>query len=179
MIWLVRHAQPLVDAGVCYGALDIAADPNATEVAARALANVLPQGAILVTSPLQRCELLAQNLRGLRPDLLYKSDERLCEMNFGLWEGQRWDSIPRQVLSAWTDDFWQHRFGGKDSVAEVMARVAGAWDEAMQTGQPQVWITHAGVIRAATLHAKGVRRVDDARQWPAEAPGFGQWVCRA
>ncbi len=176
MIWLVRHAQPAVEAGVCYGALDLAVDQAATLAAALALAEVLPRNAKLVTSPLQRCELLAHTLQGLRPDFSYGTDARLREMNFGQWEGQRWESIPQQALSAWTDDFWQYRFGGAESVAEVMARVATAWDEAAQTGQPQVWVTHAGVIRAASLIAKGVRCINQASMWPTQAPGYGQWL---
>lgn len=162
---------------MCYGALDIAADPAATQIAAQALANVLPRNVMLHTSPLQRCELLAQKIPGLRPDVSYKPDTRLREMNFGQWEGQRWDTIPKQALTAWTDDFWQHRFGGAESVAEVMARVASAWDEAASTGQPQVWVTHAGVIRAAMLIAQGVRTLSDTSLWPAQAPGYGRWVC--
>jgi alpha-ribazole phosphatase len=39
----------------------------------------------------------------------------------------------------------------------------------------QVWITHAGVIRAARLIASGKRRVAQASEWPVDAPGFGQW----
>ena len=34
---LVRHAQPLVASGLCYGALDVAADLAATQLAAQAL----------------------------------------------------------------------------------------------------------------------------------------------
>lgn len=178
MIWLVRHAQPLVDAGVCYGALDLAADPEATQAAARALAASLPQGVLLISSPLQRCERLTQVLCGLRPDLSYKMDDRLREMNFGQWEGVPWAEIPATALTAWTThDFWQHRFGGAESVAEVMARVASLWDEVAQTDEPRVWITHAGVIRAATLIAQGVRTLSDASLWPAQAPAYGEWVC--
>jgi alpha-ribazole phosphatase len=176
VIWLVRHAQPLVEAGVCYGALDLAADVSGTQGAAMALAAALPQGALVKTSPLQRCERLAQVLYGLRPDLLYKVDERLREMNFGQWEGVRWADIPSEAITAWSDNFWAHRFGGAESVADVMARVAGVWDEAAQTDQAQVWITHAGVIRAANLLARGVRKINDASLWPVNAPGYGEWV---
>lgn len=172
----MRHAQPLVEAGVCYGATDLMADPQATQIAAQALAEALPHGLMLITSPLQRCELLAQVLCGLRPDLSYKADARLREMDFGQWEGVCWDAIPMSALSAWTNDFWQHRFGGAEAVADVMARVASLWDEAAQTGRDQVWITHAGVIRAVSLIAKGVRVITDAKQWPADAPDFGQRV---
>jgi alpha-ribazole phosphatase len=179
-MWLVRHARPLIEPGICYGALDVAADPDATHAAARALAKTLPQHAIVVTSPLQRCELLALTLYGLRPDLSYKTDARLAEMNFGEFEGQRWDSISAQAYANWMADFWQHRFGGAENVAEFMARVALAWDEARTPaagGKVQVWITHAGVIRAAGLISKGVRGIHEAALWPADAPAFGQ-VCQ-
>jgi len=174
-LWLVRHAQPLVNGGVCYGALDLAADVSATLQAAQLLAQALPHGVHMVTSQLQRCELLAQTLCGIRPDLTYKNDVRLAEMNFGCFEGQHWDCIPRQALDDWTADFWQHRFGGVQSVAEFMAQVASVWDEVRLEALHQVWITHAGVIRAAHLLARGVRQVQHAAQWPLEAPGFGQW----
>jgi len=41
-LWLVRHAQPLIESGVCYGALDVAADETATTQAAQALARHYP-----------------------------------------------------------------------------------------------------------------------------------------
>lgn len=177
MIWLVRHAQPLVGAGVCYGVLDLAADAQCTQGAALALAESLPEGVLVKTSPLQRCKHLAQCLSGLRPDLSHGVDERLREMNFGQWEGTHWVTIPSETLTAWTDNFWEHRFGGVESLADVMARVASVWDEAAQSDQAQVWITHAGVIRAASLIAQGIRKINDASLWPVKAPGYGEWVC--
>ncbi len=179
-MWLVRHAQPLIAPGMCYGALDVAADPKATHVAAQALAKRLPQQAQVQVSPLQRCELLAHVLYGLRPDLSYKTDARLAEMNFGAFEGRRWDSISVQAYDHWTADFWQHRFGGAESVAEFMARVALAWRDARRAtaaNKAQVWITHAGVIRAAGLISMGVMEVHEAALWPKDAPAFGQVCC--
>jgi alpha-ribazole phosphatase len=98
-------------------------------------------------------------------------------MDFGQWEGERWDAIPAAALTAWTDDFWRHRFGGAESVAEVMARVASVWDEAVQSTTPQVWVTHAGVIRAASLIARGVRTVHDAGSWPDQVLAYGRCDC--
>jgi len=176
-LWLVRHAQVLLLPGICYGATDVAADAAATLSAAQALAAELPQGLPLRVSPLQRCEQLAQALQGLRPDLAYKTTElRLAEMDFGHWEGQAWSSIPQSALDAWVADFAHHRFGGRESVAEVMHRVALAWDATLQAGQDAAWITHAGVIRAASLLHQGVRQVQRADQWPKEGPGFGEWL---
>lgn len=174
-LWLVRHAQPLIAPGVCYGASDVAADEQATLQAAHELAQTMPLGVSVVSSPLQRCERLAHCLRGLRPDLTYKTEARLVEMDFGCWEGQRWDAIPKADYDRWLAAFGEHRFGGRESVLEFMQRVASAWDETKQEGRDAVWITHAGVIRAATLIARGERQVAQATQWPRDAPAFGRW----
>lgn len=173
---LLRHAQPLVAPGVCYGALDVPADLAATQQAAQTLAPGLPPGAQLWVSPLQRCELLAKTIKGLRPDLTCKTDARLAEINFGCYEGQPWADIPVAAFETWTADFWQHRFGGVESLADVMARVTSAWQEALLADQAPVWVTHAGVIRVASLLAQGVQRVNRAQDWPLAAPAYGQSV---
>ncbi|WP_066706367.1 histidine phosphatase family protein [Curvibacter delicatus] len=174
-LWLVRHAQPLVAAGVCYGASDLPADEAATQACAAQLAPQLPPGVALITSPLQRCERLAQQIQGLRPDLMLKRDARLAEMDFGCWEGQRWDSIPQSAFDAWTTDFGAHPFGGRESVNQLLQRVAAVRAETLQQGGDAVWVTHAGVIRAMALLAQGIERLEHAEQWPRHAPGFGEW----
>lgn len=173
--WLSRHAQPLIAPGVCYGQLNVAADSEATQDSAKALAKVLPAQAQVVSSPLQRCEQLAIDLIALRPDLTLKVDPRLQEMNFGQWEGRAWNDIAQPELDAWTQNFADYRVGQRgESVAQFMARVALAFDEVAATGDA-LWITHAGVIRAAQLLAQGVRAIDRADQWPVDAPAYGQW----
>jgi alpha-ribazole phosphatase len=178
-LWLVRHAQPLVEQGVCYGALDVAADPLATRAAATALARELPPGLSVWVSALQRCGQLAQQLQLLRPDLSFTTDTRLAEMNFGTWEGVRWDAIAQAELQRWTQNFGEHRFGGTESANDVLRRVAALWAQshqvAMNKGGHAVWITHAGVVRAAQLLSQGCLSVNDAAQWPLSAPAYGQW----
>jgi alpha-ribazole phosphatase len=178
--WLVRHAQPCIAPGVCYGALDVPADAQATQQAAARLAQALPRNARVKSSPLQRCERLAQALCGERPDLAYTTDARLVEMNFGEWEGIPWADIPRAALVAWTADFGNHRFGGMESANEVLRRVAAVWRETQACmagkGCTALWITHAGVIRAHSLLTQGIESVQEASQWPAEAPAFGEFV---
>ena len=174
-LWLVRHALPLIDKGICYGQLDIKADPLETQQCAEMLKNVLPHGVCLLASPLQRCELLAPILIGLRTDLIHKKDARLQEMNFGHWEGRPWADIDPAELTAWTDGFAHYRAGGTgESVAQFMARVASAFDELDPT-KDTVWLTHAGVIRAATLISQGIRHISRADEWPTDAPAYGQW----
>lgn len=170
---LVRHAKPLVAEGICYGALDIPADLQATADAAQALAPHLPPGFVALVSPLQRCRQLADALKALRSDGTFTVDARLAEMDFGTWEGVAWADIPREAVDAWTADFSSYRFGGKESVSEVLNRVAAAWDEVPDAS---LWVTHAGVVRAATLIAAGTRQIAQAEQWPLTAPAYGGWV---
>lgn len=175
-LWLARHAQPLIRPGVCYGATDVAADEEATLLAAQQLAQVLPLGISMISSPLQRCTQLAQSLHAIRPDLSFSTDARLREMNFGCWEGTPWGDIPQASFDAWTADFANYCFGGQESVAQFMQRVVGAWTDLQQsTKHETLWITHAGVIRCASLLAQGVRQIEQASQWPRDSPDFGCW----
>lgn len=173
---LVRHARPLIASGICYGALDVPADAESTQHAAEKLAKNLPPNAVLFHSTLQRCEQLTHALQALRADLLIKPDVRLREMDFGAWEGKSWDDIPRAELEAWTDSFFTYRCGGGENVETFMARVAQAWDECRAAPSPCVWITHAGVIRAALLLAQGKRAIHRADEWPRVGVGFGEWL---
>jgi alpha-ribazole phosphatase len=174
-LWLVRHARPLIESGVCYGATDMPADAQATEACAQALAQVLPEAVRVMTSPLQRCAQLAKALQTLRPDLHATPDARLAEMNFGCWEGVLWDDIPKDAYAHWMAAFNTCRFGGRESMGEFMQRVARVRADTVAQARPSVWITHAGVARAMTLLAQGLALVERADQWPKNAPEWGQW----
>ena len=174
-LWLVRHARPLIAEGICYGATDVPADAAHTQATADGLAPLLPSGLTVWTSPLQRCQLLAEQILALRPDLQLRTDARLREMDFGCWEGQRWDLIPRSAYDDWTGNFGTARFGGKESVNELLQRVAAARAEAQALGQDVVWVTHAGVLRAMALLAQGLLTLNQAPQWPQAVAACGEW----
>lgn len=192
-LWVIRHAQPLVAKGVCYGASDLAADTVATEAAAIELAKVLPLGIAVAVSPLQRCEQLMTALRRRRPDLRFNTEPRITEMDFGAWEMQRWDDISPSELAAWTDGFEHYRVGGSgESVAMVLARVEAAFDALLEDAEKPksvsrppsaAWITHAGVSCALALVAQQrqqpalgeERRLIRASDWPLASLGLGQW----
>ncbi len=146
---LVRHVQPLVEGGVCYGASDVACDPQLMQQAAERLLRELPKALTIISSPLQRCEHLAQYLSQLEPSFGLKTDAALAEMDFGHWEMRRWSAIAPQELTAWTDDFAHYRCGGSgESTAQFVQRVAARLARSLQAGRDEMWITHAGVIRA-------------------------------
>ncbi|MBC7705543.1 MAG: histidine phosphatase family protein [Rhodoferax sp.] len=174
-VWLVRHAQPLIATGLCYGITDMAADDAATRHSAAVLAGQLPPGTQVLSSPLRRCIQLTDELLRLRPDLRATTDLRLVEMNFGTWEGWRWDDIPKAAIDQWNAQFGSWRFGGQESVQELMDRVAGVWQK-RDPDQPVAWVTHAGVIRAAMLLSTGVTTVERSDQWPTKPFEFGTYL---
>lgn len=174
-LWLTRHARTLAADGLCYGATDVAADPQATKEAAQALAAAVPAGMVVRSSPLARCAQLAQALESLRPDLVPCSDARLAEMDFGTWEGRPWDALGRSTFDAWMADFAQHRCGGGENVAALMQRVGAALADARASGADTLWITHAGVVRAVRLLVQGVDLPARASDWPQQGLPFGAW----
>lgn len=175
-LWLLRHALPQVQEGVCYGASDVPADPRATQEAAIAAAALLPPALAVRTSPLRRCGALARALQVLRPDFAALEDARLREMDFGRWEGQAWSAIPASDHAGWTADFPGYRCGGGECVSDLMARVAAALDDTRRAGGDALWITHGGVVRAVRLLAAGVRLPARADEWPRDTLDFGHAV---
>ena len=180
-LWLARHAQPLVAPGLCYGTLDLCADPAATAHSAQQLAAELPQALQVRYSPLQRCVQLAHALQALRPDLQVQPDARLRELDFGAWEGRAWSSIARADIDAWTTAFATHRPGGGESLTAMLARVAAALQDtrqnAAQGGSDVLWISHAGVARCVQWLLQAPKgNLPRSDQWPTTAPAFGAWT---
>lgn len=143
ILHLIRHPPPDIAPGVCYGRLEIPAK-NEMPVAA-ALRASLPPGLPLWSSPLLRCRVLAGLLS---PDPVF--DERLAEMNFGVWEGRSWDDIPRAELDAWAADIADYAPPGGESPRQLQQR---ALEFVAGLEVPEaVIVTHAGVIRMLLAH---------------------------
>ena len=177
-LWLLRHAQPLIAPGVCYGQLDVPADPSATLQAGMRFAAAMPGGAMVRHSPLQRCEQLALSLQA--PEAFLSMDARLQEMDFGRWEGQSWNDIGRAAVDAWSQDLYAHAPGDGESLAAMLARVRSAlvesWQHDSRLGtRDVVWVTHAGVIRCVQWLLRYGHAQPSAPDWQLPAPGFGQW----
>ncbi len=168
-LWLIRHPQVQIQAGICYGQLDVPSDFSCNAIQAQLLATILPLGLTIYYSPLQRCHHLAIALVALRNDLHIKLDPNLREMDFGEWEGKPWDEIPQNEIAAWTDNFLHYPAGGGESVSVFMTRVNQSYQKFSHTC---AWITHAGVIRAShLLHSKKI--IVQASDWPIDVIPVG------
>ena len=180
-LWLLRHAQVLVDPGICYGSSDVDYDTEATITSAKNFAPYPAKDCVIRTSPSARASKLAEAVSQIRPDLKGpNADHRLKEMDFGHWEMQSWESIPRADIDAWVEAFPHYCFGGKECVQDVLDRVAEALTDATLSGAPEmVWITHAGVIRAVQFLSTEEKRtkISLANEWPSSAPSMGKWIC--
>lgn len=150
---LVRHPQPQVTPGICYGSSDLPPAPDdVARVHAALLASAsIPANTPLYSSPLQRCAALAHRLGSPR------LDARLAEMDFGAWELRSWDDIARAEVDAWAADLVHYRPGGGENVLQVAARVAAFRAELLRQPHAQATIIcHAGTIRLLTALQAGL-----------------------
>ena len=98
---LIRHLAPLIEPGICYGRLDVPPDPATGEQAEALASHPALRGVTQVwTSPSRRCHGLAEIIAAALVVPL-ASDARLRELDFGDWEGRRWDDIDRTSLDPW------------------------------------------------------------------------------
>ncbi len=120
------------------------------------------RGAVIHTSPLARCRLLAQALAEAWDQPAPKADARLMEMNFGAWEGLRWDDVPRADLDRWAEDLLGFAPPGGETGAALIARVTAFWQA---LAAPAVVVTHGGPLKVLLALAEG-RPIDLARPSP-------------
>ncbi len=142
-VFLIRHPRPLIEAGICYGRLDV--DCLEPQLAAERLRPRLPADLPVFSSPLRRARRLAE---ALSADICI--DQRLSEIDFGTWEGKRWDEIGRGEIDAWAEDVLNFTPPGGESVAALQSR---ALDFAASLNLPQLAVvTHAGIMRSLLGH---------------------------
>ena len=145
---LLRHPKPLVEAGICYGQLDLPLNTalhSQNEPVLQQLADLLQPFAIQ-SSPLQRCAVLAKFLAGTHKAV--QLDPAWQELNFGDWEGQNWSDIEPQAINAWQQNLADFVPPSGESARQMQARVLSAWQQLLQNRQtPMVLVSHLGVIR--------------------------------
>lgn len=144
---LVRHTRLVKDvAGLCYGRAEVALADTFVEEARRLQAALPWTPREVWTSPAARCRLLAEVLAAGAP---VRVDGRLQELDFGEWEGRRWETFRGQQSEAWALDPWTGRPPGGESGLEMWTRVTAVRAEvaALPAEARVLVVTHAGVIR--------------------------------
>ncbi|MGJ0486246.1 MAG: alpha-ribazole phosphatase [Methylomicrobium sp.] len=145
-IYLIRHTRTATETGLCYGWTDVSLAPGFNEdlTALRQKLPALTEGCAVFSSPLRRCMQLAETL-----SKQVTADDRLLELNFGQWEGRRFDEIDADLLRRWTGNFVEIAPPDGESFADLVERIGDFWQDLLEQSHEQVLVvTHAGAIRA-------------------------------
>jgi broad specificity phosphatase PhoE len=142
---LVRHAATSATRASAFPA-DEPLEDGARDAAA-ALARALPRHCEVLSSPALRCRQTAE-AAGLDPRL----DERLAECDFGRWAGATLAEIEPEDGRVWMLDPDAAPHGG-ESLRAFAGRIARWIDELAGSDGATAAITHAGVVKAAVVHA--------------------------
>jgi alpha-ribazole phosphatase len=151
-IVLVRHAEPEESArGLCYGTLDVGLSDEGrahAEQLATSLAAV-PYDAVYA-SPRRRTIETAAPLAKARA-LTARVDDDLREIDFGEFEGRRYDEIAEahpELYRRWMEAPTTVTFPGGESYEDLRVRALRGLTRIGQAHDCAVVVTHGGVVRA-------------------------------
>lgn len=138
------------------GTLDDPLSPLGWEQMKQALADKTWD--VVMSSPRRRCAEFAQWYSS-RHGLQLEMNEKLVEMDFGMWEGKTATELMQTdavALQAFWQDPERHPPPGGEGMAAFSARVLRGWSEVCQrhAGQRVLVITHGGVIRRIQCHVR-------------------------
>ncbi|MGD7070284.1 histidine phosphatase family protein [Acetobacter sp. AAB5] len=156
-VLLVRHAPVQIAQGVCYGRQDVALSPGWESIVSGL--SVLAKGAVcqvLYSSPAQRCWQMAQRL-AQSAGMELRVDHRLAELNFGRWEGVRWQDIDRTLLDEWAQNPEGFAPPEGESGQDLYQRIQSFWREVRQREENVCVLSHGGPLRLLSAFAGGYK----------------------
>ena len=121
------------------------------------------------SSPAKRCLALARAI-STGTNAPKHRDDRLQELDFGSWEGQRWDDVPRDALDRWGADPLGFAPPNGESGAALVARLRSFQLHLIMERQDCVVVSHGGPLKVLVALLRG-SPVDLL----AQAPSFG-WI---
>jgi alpha-ribazole phosphatase len=160
-VLLIRHTPVDAAPGTCYGRRDLPLLQPAL-AAFEAVEAALPPVDHVVGSPLRRCSELTHWL-AQRRGVAVTLEPRWQELDFGQWEGRRWDDIgrtQRAALNRWALDPMGFAAPGGESVRALHVRTQAALASLRGHAAAQGWrrvavVTHGGPIRTLLTQAMG------------------------
>ena len=148
---LIRHTSLQTADGICYGQSDVDVAEsfvNEAEKIKQKLASMAFNA--IYSSPLQRCAKLADAIN-LGESVL---DNRLMELNFGDWELQAWDDIPRDIFDTWAHDYANIAPPNGETFSQLQQRGLSFLEDilAKHANEHIAVVSHGGMIRALLAH---------------------------
>ena len=158
-LYLIRHTEPLIEKGTCYGQLDCLV----TDEYEQSLAKINgyfsdKEISAIYSSPLIRCAKLATDLADSQQLAKVTYIEELKEIHFGDWEGKKWADIPRIKIDEWNNNRLTFQFPNGESPIKFHERILQclselvSHSESIKASGKIIIIAHAGVIRSILCH---------------------------
>ena len=170
---LVRHGEPEAYArGRCYGKLDVGLSNLGREQIRRVARRLKKMQLSAVYSSPRRRAYESAEIIAIEHKLDVSSDPRLCEIDFGEFEGLTYDEVAERYPEEYRE--WMERptevtFPGGENFMTLRERVTHCADRirASHSGQTVAVVSHGGVNRvilaeALHLESKYVFRVDQS-----------------
>ncbi|MBP6385327.1 MAG: alpha-ribazole phosphatase family protein [Pseudarcicella sp.] len=160
---MIRHTVTVAEKGYCYGQTDLDLQLPYLDVFQKIKGYLqINEDTLIYSSPLRRCVEMAHFLS---PNAIF--DDRIKELNFGLWENLKWDSIDHEISMKWMNDFVNEAPPEGESFQALADRVNGFIDEIVSnasfSNRKVVIVAHAGVIRALICAFLGIPLVNAFR----------------
>ena len=151
-IYFIRHTTPDVKKGICYGQTDLELVDTYSEEFNTVLSQLPNTFDAVYSSPLKRCTQLA---KAINPKIIV--DHRLKEMNFGNWEMQAWDDIPKTEILPWFEDYVNVPAKNGESFISMNERVLNFYNFLIAQGHEQVAVvSHAGTMRCLLSYINNI-----------------------
>lgn len=156
---LIRHTSLDISPGICYGQSNI--DVGSTFVEeAMLVKKQLEQYKVdkAYTSPLQRCTKLA-DFCGY-PNAIQENS--LLELNFGDWEGQKWDDINDPNLALWYENWIDIPTTNGESFMMQYQRYTDFMEKLKfhNNNKTISLFTHSGILHCAKIY-QGIDNFDN------------------
>ncbi|HHY81901.1 MAG TPA: histidine phosphatase family protein [Clostridiales bacterium] len=148
-IVFIRHGKSMLNGSGCYiGSTDCDMGEEGYRQAEKAKELIKDASFdVVLTSPLKRAIQTAQVI-----GRDYMKDLRLCEMDFGIFEGLRYqDAVKKypEYMEKWNADYLNYKIPGGESLNDVYDRVEDFINSLRGVYEKVLVITHGGVIRCA------------------------------
>ena len=151
-LYVIRHTEVQNPNNLCYGNYDISLKPNyehKSKIFFENLPNDLDQ---IYSSPSKRCTDLL-DLHNLN----FNIHNDLRELDFGDWEGKKWDDIDQTHLNYWMEDYVNRSPKNGEKMIDLYKRSIEFTYKLVELDlQKILLVTHAGVIRSLISEALSI-----------------------
>tara|TARA_B100000575_G_C23116946_1_gene645809 strand:+ start:1445 stop:2044 length:600 start_codon:yes stop_codon:yes gene_type:complete len=155
-IFVIRHTEVYNPENLCYGNFDIPLMRNYKNKSKKFFDNLPKDLDKIYTSPSKRCTDLIKSM-----NLKFSEITELRELDFGDWEGKKWDEINQIDLNIWMHDFINNSPKNGEKMIDLYYRVIQFTESIIDLNFSKIlFVTHAGVIRALLSNALNISLKD-------------------